>query len=102
MRAFATKKAALDEPPQNLLSGAVLRQKIAGSGQIGTDGALDTRITRTIIPDLAPLISVASLWERYYRLPLYWLTLRFSPTANSNGVPRLRWRTVSAWHPFSS
>ncbi len=37
-----------------------------GVGQIGTDGALDTRITRTIIPDLAPLISVASLWERYY------------------------------------
>jgi hypothetical protein len=48
----------------------VLWQEIAGPGKIGTDGALDTRITRTIIPDLAPLISVASLRERYYRLPL--------------------------------
>lgn len=75
------------------MSGAVLRQEIAGPGKIGTDGALDTRITRTIIPDLAPLISVASLRERYYRLPLSWLAHRFSPTASSNGVPQLRGQT---------
>ena len=64
-----------------------------GPGKIGTDGALDTSITRTIIPDLAPLMSVSSLWERYCRLPPSWLAHRFSPTASSNGVLQLRGQT---------